>query len=189
VAPGVGGPAAPSPEASRDEWLRFAIAQSRNSTGAWIFERTRDRISDDVLLRTRAVFSGDGRTALEIAFECNIGAGKRLAAHVRAFDERSNSAIALKVEDGRSGVVRGSVTLDEETPQTAFLFPERGERQASIVEIPLAHDDIRKNTPRAEAWLRHYRVVLKIGIGKAEVAAAIYPYADNLRRVLEACAP
>jgi hypothetical protein len=85
--------------------------------------------------------------------------------------------------------VRGAVTLDEEAPQTAFLFPERGERQASIVEIPLAHDDIRKNTPRARAWLRHYRVVLKVRAGRGEIAAAVYPYADNLRRVLEACVP
>jgi hypothetical protein len=187
--PGSAGPAAPSPEANREEWLRFAIAQSRNSPVAWIFERVRDRISDDVLLRTRAIFPGDGRAALEITFECNIGAGKRLAAHVRAFDERTNAAVPLPVEEGRSGVVRGAVTLDEEGPQTAFLFPERGERQASIVEIPLAHDDIRKNTPRARAWLRHYRVVLKVRAGRGEIAAAVYPYAENLRRVLEACLP
>jgi hypothetical protein len=31
--------------------------------------------------------------------------------------------------------------------------------------------------------------VLKIRVGKTETAAAIYPYADNLRRVLEACTP
>jgi hypothetical protein len=187
--PGVGAPAAPSPETNREEWLRYAVAQSRHSTVAWVFERARDRISDDVLLRSRAIFPGDGRSALEIVFECNIGAGKRLAAYVRAFDERTNAALQLPVEDGRAGVVRGSVTLDEDAPQTAFLFPERGERQASIVEIPLGHDDIRKNTPRAQAWMRHYRVVLKVRVGKAETAAAIYPYADNLRRVLEACAP
>jgi hypothetical protein len=187
--PGASGPAAPSPQGNRDEWRRMAVAQSRNSTAAWIFERVRDRISDDVMLRARAIFPGDGRSALEIAFECNIGAGKRLAAHVRAFDERSNAAIQLPVEDGRTGVVRGHVTLDEEPPQTAYLFPERGERQASVVEIPLAHDDIRKNTPRTQAWLRHYRVVLKIKLGQGEVAAAIYPYVENLRRVLEACEP
>ena len=173
--PGVGAPAAPSPETNREEWLRYAVAQSRNSTVAWIFERARDRISDDVLLRSRAIFPGDGRSALEIAFECNIGAGKRLAAHVRAFDERTNAALQLPVEDGRSGVVRGSVTLDEDAPQTAFLFPERGERQASIVEIPLGHDDIRKNTPRAQAWMRHYRVVLKVRVGKAETPPRSIP--------------
>src|SRR5690606_17444891 len=101
--PGAAGPAAPSPETNREEWLRFAITQGRNSPAAWLFERVRDRISDDVLLRTRAIFPGDGRgdarAALEIAFECNIGAGKRLTAHVRAFDERSNAAIPLPVED------------------------------------------------------------------------------------------
>jgi len=184
--PGAGGPA---PEASREDWLRAAIAQGRSSTVQWVFERSRDRISDDVLLRTRALFPAGGRAALEIAFECNIGAGKRLSAHVRAFDERTNAALAIPYEDGRTGVVRGNVTIDEEGPQTAFLFPERGERQASIVEIPLAHDDIRKNTPRAQAWLRHYRVVLKFRLAEGEASATIYPYAEHLRRVLEACAP
>ena len=88
-----------------------------------------------------------------------------------------------------SGVARGSVTLDEDAPQTAFLFPERDERQASIVEIPVTDDDIRKNTPRASVWLRHYRVALKFRVAQGEAAAVIYPYSENLRRVLEACAP
>jgi hypothetical protein len=165
----------------------MAIAQSRNSTANWVFERVRDPISEDIVTRTRAIFSGGAPIALEIAFECNIGAGKRLTAHVRAFDERTKAGVAIPAEDGRTGVVRGTVVLDEDTPQTAFLFPERGQRQASIVEIPLQHDDVRKNTPRAEAWLRHYRVTLKLRAAKGEATATIYPYAENLRRVLEAC--
>jgi len=183
VAPGVGGPAP-----SQQEWQRMAVAQSRNSPVNWIFERARDPISEDIVMRTRAIFSGGGApVALEIAFECNIGAGKRLNAHVRAFDEDTKASVAIPSEDGRTSAVRGTVALDDDAPQTAFLFPEQGERQASIVEIPLQHDDVRKNTPRAEAWLRHYRITLKFRAAKGEATATIYPYAENLRRVLEGC--
>ena len=185
--PGVGGPAPHGREGSRDEWLRMAIAQSRNSTTNWVFERVRDRISDEVVLRVRAIFSDEAPFALEIAFECNIDAGPRLKAYIRAFDKRTNAGLAIPPEDGRTGVVRGNVVLDEDAPQTAFLFPERDERQASIVELPLTHEDIRKNTSRPQAWLRHYRVALKFRVGQREAAATIYPYAENLRRVLEAC--
>jgi hypothetical protein len=58
----------------------------------------------------------------------------------------------------------------------------------SFVEVPLTGDDNRKNTPRGEAWLRHYRVILKVRTAQGEVAATIFPYAEGLRRVLEACA-
>jgi len=184
VAPGVGGPAP-----GREEWLRMAIAQSRNSTANWVLERLRDRISDDVLVQARAIFAVGARLALEVAFECNIDAGKRLRAHVRAFDARTNAAIPIPAEDGRTSVTRGSVTLDEDAPQTAFMFPERDERQASIVEIPVTDDDIRKNTPRAQVWLRHFRVAIKFRVAQAEASATIYPYSENLRRVLEACSP
>src|SRR5262249_10960983 len=162
-------------------------AEALKSTASWAFERTRDRIFDDVVLRARAIFPSGTGFALEVTFECNIGAGKRLAAHIRAFDERTNATIAIPAEQGRTSVVRGNVFLDEDGPQTAFLFPERDERQASIVEIPLTHDDNRKNTPRAEVSLRHYRVTLTLRAATGEATAAIYPYAESLRRVLEAC--
>jgi hypothetical protein len=81
------------------------------------------------------------------------------------------------------------VTLDEEAPQTAFIFPERDERQASIVEVPMTHEDVRRNTPRAQVWLRHYQVAIKLRLPQGEATATVYPYDDNLRRVLEGCMP
>ena len=79
--------------------------------------------------------------------------------------------------------------LDEGAPQTAFLFPERDERQASIVEIPVTQDDVKKSTPRAHAWLRHYQVSLKLRLAQGEIVANIHPYDDNLRRVFDGCTP
>src|SRR5262249_12487786 len=153
---------------------------------SWVYQRTRDPVLDDIVLRAQALFPSDA--ALAITFECRLGAAKRLAAHLRALDDRTKEPIKIPVEDARASDARGSVYLDEAAPQPAFLFPERGEEQASIVEIPLTSEDNRKNTPRAEAWLRHYRVILKIRTARGEASATIFPYADNLRRVLEACA-
>jgi len=178
------GPASP-----RAEWLRMAAARAKAGTVHWVFNRTRDRISDDLLLQAQAVFTGGDKLSVEIAFECNIDAGKRLKAFVRAFDARTKASLRIPPEDGQASVVRGSVILDEEAPQTAFIFPERDERQASIVEVPVTHEDIRKNTPRAQVWLRHFQVAIKLRLPQGEATATIFPYDDNLRRVLEGCVP
>lgn len=178
-----------TPGASREAWLRMAAAKAKAGTVHWVFNRTRDRISDDLLLQAQAVFTGGERLAVEIAFECNIDAGKRLKAFVRAFDARTKASLRIPPEDGQASVVRGSVTLDENAPQTAFIFPERDERQASIVEVPMTHEDVRRNTPRAQVWLRHYQVAIKLKLPQGEATATVYPYDDNLRRVLEGCMP
>ena len=116
---------------SREAWIRMATARARSGTAAWAFMRTRDRISDDLLLQAQAVFQGGDRLSVEIAFECNIDAGKRLKASVRAFDARTKASLRIPPDDSHANVVRGGVTLDEGAPQTAFLFPERDERQAT----------------------------------------------------------
>jgi len=175
--------------ATREAWLRMAAARAKSGGMHWVFNRVRDRISDDLVLQAQAVFTGGDRLAVEIAFECNVDAGKRLKAYVRAFDARTKASLRIPPEDGQASVVRGGVTLDEGAPQTAFLFPERDERQASIVEVPVTSEDVRKNTPRAQVWLRHYQIAIKLRLAQGEAVANIYPYDDNLRRVLDGCVP
>ncbi|MCW5774578.1 MAG: hypothetical protein KIT16_23240, partial [Rhodospirillaceae bacterium] len=188
VPPNQGGPAADSAP-NREEWLRRAASLARKSGIVWLFDQSRDKISDDLLLRAQAVFPAGANFAIEIAFECNIGAGKRLKAYARAFDVKTKATVALPLEEGQSSVVRGTVTLDDGAPQTAFMFPESGARQASIVEVPVTHEDIRKNTPRGQVWLRYFQVTLqlKLAANDGEVVANIHPYDDKLRRVLEGC--
>jgi hypothetical protein len=187
IPPDQGGPAETA--MNREDWVRMATALARNSPISWTFGRTRDRVSDDLLLLARAVFPAGNRIALEIAFECNVSAGQRLRAHARAFDLNTKETVPFPPDATHSSAVRGNVTLDDGPPQTAYLFPERDQRQASIVEIPVTNEDIRKNTLRGPIWLRHYQIAIQFHLEQGDTMAIIHPYDETLRRVLEACSP
>lgn len=169
-------------------WRRMAADAARRTGAVWSATETQDRIADERILRSQSVFAGSGGEAVEVTFECAVGRERRLRASARGFDRKSGTPVAFR-GDGEGGFgVRARVRLDGLPYHSGLLFRERSDDTASIVEVPLAVDDLGKHAPRGSLWLRHYRVTIEFSLATARVTAEITPYADNLLRVLEACA-
>ncbi len=197
------GDAAQSAEAARlareraarpESWHRLAAAAARSAGAIWSFSESHDRVADERTLRSQTIFGngergGNGRLAVEVTFECTIaGRDRRLRALARGFDRKSGSGVAFRAEGEGTFGVRTRFTLDDQPPQDGLLFRERQDDTASILELPMISADLGKKAPRAGIWLRHYAAAVEFNLASGTVAATITPYADNLRRVLEACA-
>ena len=170
------------------EWYRLAADAAKRSGAIWSFEETQDRVAEERTLRTQTVFGAADRLAVEVTFECTAGRVKRLWATARGFDRRSGAGVAFRTEGEGAFGVRARIRLDDQQAQDGLLFRERQDDMASIVEVPVMASDLDKKTARASVWLRHYVAAIEFNLVTGTVTASITPYADNLRRVLEACA-
>jgi hypothetical protein len=181
-------------KARPESWYLLAADAAKAAGAIWSLSETQDRVAEERTLRTQTIFGGAehdaaGRLAVEVTFECTIIAGeRRLRAVARGFDRKSGTGVAFKTEGEGTFGVRTRVRLDDRPPQDGFLFRERQDDTASILEIPMTSADLGTKTPRGGIWLRHYAAAVEFNLVSGTVAATIAPYADNLRRVLEACA-
>jgi hypothetical protein len=169
------------------DWLRAATEEAKRAGAIWSLVETQDRVAEERTLRAQAVFADGERAAIEVAFECTVGRSRRLRASARGFDRKSGESLAFRAA-GEGVGVPARVSLDHEPPQDGLLFREGGEDTVSILELPVTAADLDEKMPRARVWLRHQAVAFALQLGEARVTAAVTPYADNLRRVLEACA-
>ena len=170
------------------EWYRVAADAAKRSGAIWSFDETQDRLAEERTLRAQTIFAAADRLAVEVTFECMAGRVKRLRASARGFDRKSGAGIAFRTEGEGAFGVRTRIRLDDRPPQDGLLFRERQDDTASIVEVPVTEADLDKKTSRASVWLRHYVASVEFHLATGTVTAAITPYADNLRGVLEACA-
>ena len=175
-----------------DSWKKRAATAAQDAGAIWSFGETQDRVADERTLRSQTVFGGPqqaARLAVEVTFECTIsGRDRRLVAHARGFDHGSGVRVAFKGDGESTFGVRTRFMLDDNVPQGGLLFRERQEDTASILEIPMNAGNVSNNAPRGALWLRHYVVLVEFPLVNGTVTATIAPHADNLRRVLEACA-
>ena len=172
-----------------ESWHRLAADAAKTAGAIWSFAETQDRVAEERTLRTQTIFGGAERLAVEVTFECTIlGRERRLRAVARGFDRKSGTSVAFRTEGEGAFGVRTRFRLDDQAPQDGFLFRERQDDMASILEIPMTSVDLGKKAPRASIWLRHYVAAVDFNLVSGTVAATITPYAENLRRVLEACA-
>jgi hypothetical protein len=171
-----------------ESWYRLAAEAAKTAGAIWSMSDTQDRVAEERTLRTQTIFGGE-QLAVEVTFECTIIAGeRRLRAVARGFDRKSGTALAFRAEGEGTFGVRTRFRLDDQPPQDGLLFRERRDDLASILEIPMTAADLGTKTPRAAIWLRHYAAAVEFNLAAGSVPVTIAPYADNLRRVLEACA-
>jgi hypothetical protein len=177
-----------------ESWRQRAATAAKDSGAIWSFGETVDRVADERTLRSQTVFgaqqqAGEKRLAIEVSFECTIsGRDRRLVANARGFDRNSGVRVAFRSDGEGTFGVRTRFMLDDNVPQGGLLFRERQEDTASILELPMAIGNLSNNAPRGAIWLRHYMVMVEFPLVAGTVTATIAPQADNLRRVLEACA-
>lgn len=172
-----------------DSWYRMAADAATKAGAVWSLNESQDRVAEERTLRTQSVFSGTDRVAVEVTFECTItGRERRLRASARGFDRSAGTSVAFRTEGEGTFGVRTRLRLDDRLPQDSLLFRDRQDDIASILEVPLTQNDLGEKTPRGEIWLRHYMAVIEFNLVAGKVTAAIAPYAENLRRVLDACA-
>ncbi len=180
-----------------ESWYRQAAEAAKAAGAIWSFSETHDRVAEERLLRTQTIFGGadrDGaggaeRVAVEVTFECTImGRERRLRALARGFDRKSGAGVAFRTESEGAFGVRTRFRLDDQPAQDGLLFRERQDDTASILELPMTSADLGRNAPRAGIWLRHYAAAVEFNLVAGTVAATITPYAENLLRVLGACA-
>jgi hypothetical protein len=177
-----------------DSWRQRAARAAKEAGAIWSFGETQDRVADERTLRSQTIFADGqngekGRLAIEVTFECAIsGRDRRLSAQARGFDRNSGVRVAFRGDGEGTFGVRTRFMLDDNVPQSGLLFRERQEDTASILEIPMAAGNLSNNAPRGAIWLRHYAVIVEFPLVNGTVTATIAPHADNIRRVLEACA-
>jgi hypothetical protein len=177
-----------------DSWRQRAARAAKEAAAIWSFGETQDRVADERTLRSQTIFADGqngekGRLAIEVTFECAIsGRDRRLSAQARGFDRNSGVRVAFRGDGEGTFGVRTRFMLDDNVPQSGLLFRERQEDTASILEIPMAAGNLSNNAPRGAIWLRHYAVIVEFPLVNGTVTATIAPHADNIRRVLEACA-
>src|SRR5581483_200802 len=177
-----------------ENWHKLAAEAAKTAGAIWSLAETQDRVAEERVLRSQTVFGGpdhggDSQLAVEVTFECTIiGRDRRLRATARGFDRKSGAGVAFRTEGEGTFGVRTRFRLDDQPAQDGLLFRERRDDTASILEVPMTASDVGKDAPRAGVWLRHYVAALEFDLVAGKVSATIAPYADNLRKVLEACA-